>query len=134
MTIDPRLSALTARELEILLAIGHGRTNREIAAQLCLAESTVKTHVKHVLAKTGARDRVQAVILTYDLGLIRPIPGQKSFAANTPGNAAGDQYAPDLPSVVRADVHTARSWCREIVIAGRGEKNSPAPGTRRGVK
>ncbi|MEU6478590.1 response regulator transcription factor [Streptomyces sp. NPDC047017] len=69
---DPRLGALTDREREILVAIGKGWTNAEIAARFVLSESTVKTHVGRVLAKTGARDRVQAVIFAYDLGLARP--------------------------------------------------------------
>jgi len=69
---DPRWQALTDREREILVAIGHGWTNSEIAERLVLSESTVKTHVGRVLAKVGARDRIQAVILAYDLGLTRP--------------------------------------------------------------
>lgn len=71
-TQDPRLSSLTDREREILVAIGKGWTNGEIAAHFVLSESTVKTHVGRVLAKVGARDRIQAVILAYDLGLARP--------------------------------------------------------------
>jgi DNA-binding NarL/FixJ family response regulator len=69
---DQRLDTLTEREREILIAIGHGWTNGEIAERLVLSESTVKTHVGRVLAKIGARDRVQAVIFAYDLGLTRP--------------------------------------------------------------
>ncbi|MEU7336931.1 MULTISPECIES: response regulator transcription factor [unclassified Streptomyces] len=69
---DPRLRALTDREREILVAIGQGWSNGEIAARLVLSESTVKTHVGRVLAKIGARDRIQAVIFAYDLGLARP--------------------------------------------------------------
>ncbi|MEV7675747.1 LuxR C-terminal-related transcriptional regulator [Streptomyces sp. NPDC088752] len=69
---DPRLAALTDREREILTVIGQGWTNTEIAIRLHLAESTVKTHVGRVLAKTGARDRVQAVILAYDTQLVTP--------------------------------------------------------------
>jgi DNA-binding NarL/FixJ family response regulator len=71
-TTDPRLETLTDREREILIAIGRGWTNGEIAERLVLSESTVKTHVGRVLAKIGARDRIQAVILAYDLGLTRP--------------------------------------------------------------
>jgi DNA-binding NarL/FixJ family response regulator len=70
--IDPRLGTLTDREREILVAIGRGWTNGEIAERLVLSESTVKTHVGRVLAKIGARDRIQAVIFAYDLGLTRP--------------------------------------------------------------
>ncbi|MEU2288038.1 response regulator transcription factor [Streptomyces sp. NPDC013178] len=72
---DPRLASLTNREREILVAIGKGWTNGEISARLVLSESTVKTHVGRVLAKIGARDRVQAVIIAYDLGLARPQAG-----------------------------------------------------------
>ncbi|MER5964863.1 response regulator transcription factor [Streptomyces sp. NPDC002057] len=69
---DPRLGSLTEREREILTVIGQGWTNTEIAERLHLAESTVKTHVGRILAKTGARDRVQAVILAYDTQLVAP--------------------------------------------------------------
>ncbi|MFD8642369.1 response regulator [Streptomyces zaomyceticus] len=69
---DARLAALTDREREILTVIGQGWTNAEIAERLHLAESTVKTHIGRILAKTGARDRVQAVILAYDTQLVTP--------------------------------------------------------------
>ncbi|ALO09891.1 Putative two-component system response regulator [Streptomyces venezuelae] len=69
---DPRLSSLTEREREILTVVGQGWTNTEIAERLHLAESTVKTHIGRILAKTGARDRVQAVILAYDTQLVTP--------------------------------------------------------------
>ncbi|MFI6704319.1 response regulator [Streptomyces sp. NPDC050509] len=68
----PRLARLTDREQEILTAIGQGWTNQEIAERFHLAESTVKTHISRILAKTGARDRVQAVILAYDSRLVTP--------------------------------------------------------------
>ena len=69
---DPRLAALTARELEVLRHIAGGRSNGEIASGLFLAEATVKTHIGRILAKTASRDRVQLVVLGYDTGLVAP--------------------------------------------------------------
>jgi DNA-binding NarL/FixJ family response regulator len=69
---DARLTTLSEREREVLVAIGRGWTNAEIAERFVLAESTVKKHVGRVLVKIGARDRIQAVIIAYDAGLITP--------------------------------------------------------------
>ncbi len=64
------LNELSDRELEVMQLIAKGLTNAEIAAQLAIGETTVKTHVSHIIAKTGARDRVQVVVAAYESGLV----------------------------------------------------------------
>ena len=69
------LAELTAREREVLTQVGSGLSNTEIAGLLYISEATVKTHVGHIMAKLGLRDRIQAVVYAYETGLVRPSAG-----------------------------------------------------------
>jgi len=69
------VEALTDRELEVLRLMARGASNQEIAQQLFLAGSTVKTHVSAIFHKVGARDRAAAIVYAYDIGLVTPHRG-----------------------------------------------------------
>jgi DNA-binding NarL/FixJ family response regulator len=72
----PELSRLTSREVEVLRMMARGLSNAEIATEFFVSETTVKTHVAHILAKVGVRDRVQAVVFAYESGAV--LPGEPS--------------------------------------------------------
>lgn len=75
-TIPDAFSELTEREVDVLREVVRGASNAEIAERLYISETTVKTHVNHILTKLGVRDRIQAVVMAYDSGLVEPGAGR----------------------------------------------------------
>jgi DNA-binding NarL/FixJ family response regulator len=71
-SLSTELGALTEREAEVLRMIAHGLSNTEVAGHRIVSQATVKTHVNRILSKLDLRDRVQAVVLVYECGLVRP--------------------------------------------------------------
>jgi DNA-binding CsgD family transcriptional regulator len=100
-----RLDGLTERELEVLVLIGHGRSNPEIAEQLVISLPTVKSHVHHILAKLDLRDGPQAVVLAHECGLrgVGLTPSRARAVRVQPGcpGTPGLGVAPDSPDLSR---------------------------------
>ena len=70
--VPDRFGELTDREVDVLREVVRGASNAEIGDRLYISETTVKTHVNHILTKLGVRDRIQAVVLAYDYGMVEP--------------------------------------------------------------
>jgi DNA-binding NarL/FixJ family response regulator len=80
---DPGLDALTSREREVLILIGQGKTNAEIAAEIFVGDGTVKTHINHVFTKLRLRDRAAAVVYAFDHDLVSPAPDRHDQASRS---------------------------------------------------
>jgi DNA-binding NarL/FixJ family response regulator len=129
------LSELTSREREVVVLVGSGLSNEEIAARIYVSQSTVKTHVARAMTKLGARDRAQLVVFAYEAGLVRPGWAQAELRAGSrPRKATSRSPGPACAVVVTGGLKSGRrpvSGMSSGAMASRAVARVPGSGLRR---
>ena len=129
-----RLAALTGRETQVLALVAEGLTNAEIARRLVVIPLTAKTHVSRVMAKLGARDRVQLVVVACGSGLVRPgLRGVFGFEFLNPRQQFGSGHFPViLHCKVEGNIRQSRAAANPKHAAGNSGRATRAPRTPHG--